>query len=238
MTRLAVSAIGILTAAIAFVEPADGLSAAEAQPPRTITVTGQGEVKAAPDEAQLSTGVVTQATTAAAAMARNRDAMNRVFATLKSLGIAQKDIQTSDFTVSPQYASDRSGDAQRITGYQVSNTVHATIENLSRLGPALDALVASGSNSLGDIAFSIRDPKPLEAQARAAAMRDAIDRAQTYARAGNLQLGPVLSISEGVEAPHPMFRAMAMAPAASAPTPVAAGEESVSANITVSFEIR
>jgi uncharacterized protein YggE len=208
---------------------------ADSQSPRSMTVTGDGQVKAAPDEAELSTGVVTQAVTAAAAMSKNREAMNKIFATLKNLGIAQKDIQTSDFSVSPQTGP---GDTQKITGYQVSNTVHATIENLSRLGPALDALVASGSNSLGDIAFSIRDPKPLEAQARAAAMHDAIDKAQSYARAANLQLGPILSVSEGGEVPRPMFRALAMAPAAAAPTPIAAGEESVSANVTVTFEIR
>jgi uncharacterized protein len=214
---------------------ATAAAAGETQIPHTMTVTGEGDVKAAPDEAQISTGVVTQAKTAAAAMAKNREAMNRVFATLENLGIAQKDIQTTDFSVSPQYAS--SADSQRITGYQVSNTVQATIENLSRLGGALDALVASGSNSLGDIAFSIRDPKPLESQARGAAMRDAIDKAQSYAKAGGLQLGPIVWVSEESEPPRPIFRAMAMAPAASAPTPIAAGQESISATVTVSFEI-
>ena len=235
MTRLTPSAIAVLIGATAFVAPSAALSGSDTQGPRTITVTGEGEVKGAPDEAQLSTGVVTQAATAAAAMAKNRDAMNKVFATLKAIGIAPKDMQTSDFSVSPQYASDQT---QKITGYQVSNTVHATIENLSRLGPTLDALVASGSNSLGDIAFSIRDPKPLEAQARAAAMRDAIERAQTYAKAANFQLGPILSVNEGGEAPHPVFRAMAMAAAAPAPTPVATGQESVSASVTVTIGIR
>lgn len=234
MTKSALSNIALAMGVFASIAPTAANAAGDAQGPRTIMVSGDGEAKAAPDEADLSTGVVTQATTAAAAMAKNRDAMNKVFATLKTLGVPQKDIQTSDFSVSPQYSS---GDSQRITGYQVSNTVHATIENLSRLGPALDALVASGSNSVGDIAFSIRDPRPLEAQARAAAMRDAIDKAQTYARAGNFQIGPIIAVSEVGEPPRPVFRAMAMAPAASAPTPVAVGQQSVSATVSVTFEI-
>ncbi len=238
MTKSAYANIAVALGAFALFAPALAIAADDGQSLRTMTVTGEGEVKAAPDEAQLSTGVVTQAVTAAGAMAKNREAMNKVLATLKTLGIAQKDIQTSDFSVSPQYASDRSGDTQRIAGYQVSNTVHATVENLSRLGPALDALVASGSNSLGDIGFSIHDPKPLEGQARAAAMRDAIARAQTYAKAADLQLGPILSVSEGGAPPRPVFRAMAMAPAAAAPTPIATGEESISATVTVTFEIR
>ena len=226
--------VGALLAALACFSPLPAWAQGAATPARTITVTGDGEIKAAPDEAELSVGVVTQATTAAAAMAKNRDAMNKVFATFKKLGVAPKDMQTSDFSVSPQYASDNN---QKITGYQVSNTVHATIEALPQLGPALDALVSSGSNSLGDVAFSIRDPKPLEAQARAAAMHSAIEKAQTYAKAANLQLGPILSVSEGGEPLRPIPRMAAMAPAA-ASTPVATGQQSITANVTVTFAIR
>lgn len=164
--------------------------------------------------------------------------MNEVFATLKRIGIPEKSIQTSEFSVTPQYSNERNGNAQRIVGYQVTNNVSVTVDDLAKLGPALDALVASGSNSLGGVSFSIHDPKPLLAQARAAAMKDAMARAKTYAGAAGLQLGPILSIAEGgAEVPRPLFvKAMdAMAPAS---TPVAAGEESVSASVSVTFEIR
>ena len=89
--------------------------------PRTLTVNGTGEMRAAPDQAQLSTGVVTQATTAAAALAANSRAMNAVFDTLKRAGIAEKNIQTSNFSVSPQYASAKPGSALahlRLSGLQ------------------------------------------------------------------------------------------------------------------------
>jgi hypothetical protein len=164
--------------------------------------------------------------------------MNEVFATLKRFGILEKSIQTSEFSVEPQHPSDRNGSASaKITDYTVSNTVNVSVD-LAKLGPALDALVATGANSLGGIAFTIRDPKPLQAKARAEAIRDAMERAQTYAKAGGFALGPILAVTEGgAEVPRPVFAAR-MAAAPMAPPPVAAGEESVSANVSVTFAIR
>ncbi|HLY04634.1 MAG TPA: SIMPL domain-containing protein [Rhizomicrobium sp.] len=212
--------------------------AADVSPPRTLTVSGDGEAKAVPDEAQLSAGVVTQAKRAADALAANTRAMNEVFATLKRFGIPEKDMQTSQFSVEPQYAADHNGNAtSRVTGYSVSNTVNVTVD-IAKLGQALDALVASGANSIGSIAFTIRDPKPLLAKARADAIRDATERAQTFARAAGFALGPILTVNEGgATTPQPVFAARMMAAAPMAP-PVAAGESSVTANVSVTFAIR
>jgi hypothetical protein len=207
-------------------------------PERTITVSGEGEAKAAPDEARLQAGVVTSARKAADALAANSHAMNQVFATLKRLGIPDHAMQTADFTVAPQYASDRNGDStQRITGYQVTNQVVVSVD-LPKLGAALDALVSSGANTLGSMEFDIRDPKPLLAEARAAAMKDAQARASTYAAAGGFRLGPILQVSEsGAELPQPMT-ARPMMRMAAAPVPVASGESSVSVSVSVTYEIR
>src|SRR5690349_11555913 len=146
-------------------------SGAPAQPvvqPRLLTVSGEAEVKAKPDQAILSAGVVTEGKTAAAALASNSRSMNAVFDTLKRLGIPERAIRTSEISVQPQYPND-SRAPRRITGYQASNTVTVTVDDLGKLGPAIDALVSSGANSLNDIGFGLRDPKPLEAQARAEA---------------------------------------------------------------------
>jgi uncharacterized protein YggE len=206
---------------------------------RVLTVTGQGEVHGAPDQAMLSAGVVTTARTAADALKDNAKAMNAVFATLKRAGIADKDMQTSDFSIQPQYETDRNGNTSRdITGYRVANTVNVRVNDLAKVGPTLDALVASGANSIGDIAFTIKDPKPLMEKARAEAVADAVARAQTLARAAGVTLGPIVSISEsGYSAPRPMYRMAAMA-AAPAPTPIAAGEESVTAGVNITWSIR
>jgi uncharacterized protein len=208
--------------------------------PRLITVSGVGEANAVPDSAQLSAGVVTQGKTAAAALAANSRAMNDVFAALRKFGIPEKSIQTSNFNVSPQYTpyQQNATEPPRIVGYQVSNNVSVKVDDLGKLGPALDALVSSGANQVGGVSFTIRDPKPLLAEARAAAVKDAMDRAQTYAKAAGIELGAVASISEGGgEGPRPVFMAMARADAAP-PPPIAAGEQTISANVTMSFEIR
>lgn len=206
---------------------------------RLLTVSGTGEAKATPDQATISAGVVTEAKEAGDARAANTRAMNAVFATLKRFGIPDKSIQTSNFSVTPQYPDYDSKQPRRVIGYQVSNTVTVTIGDLTKLGAALDALVSSGANSLGDIAFSVRNEKPLLAQARDAAVKDAMAKAETLARAADVSLGPIVSIGEeGAAAPvRPMYR-MAVQSAPAAPPPVAAGEESLTANVTVSWEIR
>jgi uncharacterized protein YggE len=214
-----------------------GAFAQAAPQPRLLTVTGEGEVSAKPDQATLSAGVVSEAKTAAAALASNRRAMNAVFDTLKQLGIPDRAIRTSEISIQPQYPND-SRLPRRIVGYQASNTVTVTVDDLGKVGPALDALVSSGANSLGDIGFSIRDPKPLAAQARAKAVRDAMQKAETMAQAAGIGLGPIMAINEGnASEPVPMGRRMP-ALAMSEATQVAAGEETVAATVTISWEIR
>jgi|KBSMisStaDraftv2_1062788.scaffolds.fasta_scaffold164879_2 uncharacterized protein YggE len=212
----------------------------DAAAPGTLSVSGQGEMRAAPDQAILSTGVATTAPTAAAALSENAAKMNAVFATLKRLGVPDKSIQTSNFTVSPQYPPYNANETgvQRIVGYQVSNQVSVTLDDPKKLGPTLDALVAAGSNQINSVGFVIRDTAELLTKARAAAVADAIARAHTYAAAAGVTLGPVLSIQEGSgEGPRPVFETMVAAQRLAAPTPTAPGEQSVSANVTVVFSI-
>jgi len=223
--------------AVMALSPASALAADPL--PHTITVSGEGEIKAVPDEAVLTAGVESTGVTADAALAANRRAMNDVFATLKSRGIPDRSIQTSNFSVSPQYASGPHT-VPKVVGYQVSNSVSVTIDDLAKLGPAIDALVAAGANSMGGISFSIHDPKPLLKQAREAAVKDATDRAETYAQAAGLSVGPVVQLSEGAaQMPRPVFRTMAIAGFdAGNATTVAAGEQTISAQVTVTFEIK
>jgi uncharacterized protein YggE len=216
---------------------APALAQTATPPLRTITMSGTGTVKGPPDMADISAGVTTEAPTAAAALSANTASMNRVFAALEKQGIARRNIQTSNFSVSPVYGNRTPNEQPRLTGYRVSNQVHVILEDVTRVGAALDALVAAGSNQMNGLNFSIKEPAPLLAKARAEAVADARLRAQQYAAAAGVTLGPIHSISEsGAEPPRPMYRMMAMA--AEASVPVAAGEESVTANVTVVWEIR
>jgi uncharacterized protein YggE len=210
---------------------------AQASPPRTLTMTGTGSAKAAPDMADISAGINSEALTAAAALSANSAGMNSVLAALERLGVARRNIQTSNFSVSPVYASRTPNEAQRLTGYRVSNQLHVILEDAARVGAVLDALVTAGANQMNGLNFTFKDPAPLLARARADAVADARLRAQQYAAAAGLTLGPIQSLSEGgAETPRPMYRVLAMA--APAPPPIEAGEESVSATVTIVWEIR
>jgi len=232
------SVISASALALAFVLAAPSVRADAPARPHVLTVTGHGEAMGVPDRALLSTGVTTAARTAAAALGANAKAMNAVFATLKHAGIPEKDIQTSDFNVTPQYAERKAGsdEAPRIVGYQVSNSVDVIVDGLDKLGPTIDALVAAGSNRIDGPTFTIADPKPLQAEARAEAVKDAISRAQTLAHAAGVALGPIVGIAEG-SAPEPVEPRLRMAMAAPAPTPIASGEQSLSADVTITWEI-
>jgi uncharacterized protein YggE len=222
----------ILATATAQAEPADSTR------PRIITVSGEGSASGTPDEAMLSAGVVTSARTAAQALAANSRAMNAVFATLKSAGIADKDMQTSGFAVERQYAQNTTNAPARITGYEVTNNVLIRVDDLSHLGATLDALVASGANNIGDIQFAIKNPKPLLNAARDDAVADAMSRAQVLAHAAGVTLGPITAISESSSFQPERPMVMGLLARKNMDTPIATGEQAVSANVTITWEIR
>ena len=203
--------------------------------PHTLTMTGHGEIKTVPDVAAITAGVNTNAPTAAAALSANSACMNQVFGALRKLGIADRDIRTTGFSVSPQYTNGDNNNPRHRTGYQVNNEVNVRLDDVTRTGAVLDTLVGAGANQMNGIGFDIANPAPVLEKARIQAIADARARAQTYAQAAGVTLGPILSITEGGSeaAPRPMFRVMAMA----APTPVAPGEQSVTADVTVVWEI-
>jgi len=164
---------------------------------RTLAMTGHGEIRSAPDMAQVTAGVSTTAPTAAQALSANSARMKGVFAALERLGVPQKNIQTTNFFVSPQYSNGDNNAARRLTGYQVSDDVTVRLEDVGKLGGALDALVAAGANQINGVSFSIQNDTPLLEKARAQAIADARARAETYAKAAGVSLGPILSITEG-----------------------------------------
>lgn len=208
---------------------------AQAADLRTLSITGHGEARGRPDMATIQAGVTTNAASAAAALSANSTRMNAVFAALKKLGVPDRNIQTSGFSVFPQYTNGDNNAPRRLTGYQVSNTVSVRLDDVDRTGPALDALVGAGANQMNGISFDIAKPEALLDQARAEAVADARHRAEIYARAAGVSLGSVQSISENGASmpPRPMYR-MAMAAEAA---PVAPGEQSLAADVTMVWEI-
>ena len=231
MKILSLAAVAIVLAVshVAMAQPAQQRS--------TITMSGHGEVRATPDTAMLSAGVSTEGATAATALSANNTRMQAVMTGVRKLGVPDKDIRTSNFSVSPQYAN-ASSEAPRITGYQASNQIEVRLEDVNKLGTALDALATAGANQLHGVNFLIRNDTDFLSQARSAAVADARAKAETFAKAAGISLGGILSINEsGNEAPRPMYR-MESVVVTAARVPVAMGEQSVSADVTIVWEIK
>lgn len=210
------------------------------QPETTISLMGQGKVMATPDLAILSTGVRSDAKTASEAMAANRTAMNSVFEALEAAGIAERDMQTSNFNLQPQYdySSRSDGQGPRLTGYQANNQLTVRVRDLDSLGETLDALVNAGGNTFSGLQFALDDPTEARNTARRLAMRDAITRAELYAEESGYTVARIVTVSEsGGFQPMPMpmaTRSLDMAES----TPIATGEVGYDISVNVVFELR
>jgi uncharacterized protein YggE len=204
--------------------------------PATVTVSGVGTVTAAPDMAEITSGVVTQAPSAAGALAANSQAMEKVLQSLAALGVAARDIQTTGISVSPQRRVVRGeGRPPEIVGYEVTNQVRVKVRDLGRLGRVLDEQVAQGANSVYGIRFGLADPAPLLDEARKRAMADARRRAELYAAAAALKIGRVVAVQEaGAAGPRPEMAARLMTAGA---VPVAPGEQEIQASVSVTFSL-
>lgn len=207
--------------------------------PRIMTLSGTGEITTAPDMAHVSTGVIAEAKTARAALSANNAAMAKVIDGLKAKGIAAKDIQTSNFNVGPQYQHYKDGRPARIRAYRVSNQVNIVIRDLAKLGEILDAVVSLGSNSINGVRFSVSRPQTLRDEARRLAVSDARRKAELYAQAAGVTLGPIQSISEsGGFRPQPLQQFTRAASMEKASVPIQAGEQALSMTVNIAWEIK
>lgn len=205
-----------------------------------LSVSAHAEASRVPDVATLSTGVVTQAADANGALRANGEQMNKVMAAIKAAGIAEKDIQTSGISVSPQYRY-AENQPPKITGYQASNTVNIKVREIGKLGQVLDALVASGANQVNGPSFEIDEPEAVYDEARRAALDKAQKRAEMYAKSLDMEVKRIVSISEGggFQPPRPVMMRMAKAEAydAAGAAPVSPGETTLTADLDVVFEL-
>jgi len=204
---------------------------------RTVTVSATASVSAKPDMARIMSGVQTEASSAREATAENTMIMANLIDGLKSLGIAEKDIQTSNFSVSPRYQHNREGGAPRIDGYQVSNEVSIAMRDLTAVGDVLDKMIGLGANQMRGLSFEVSGAETLTDAARTDAIANARRRAELFAKAAGAEVGEVIEIREGgsYEGPRPM---MAARREMSAAVPIEAGEQSLSASVTVTWALK
>lgn len=205
--------------------------------PRQISVTGEGQVETVPDMATITLGVTNEAADARAAMDATSVAVTRVLGRLSELGIAERDVQTQQFSLNPVWSNRGSNQEQRakITGFVASNMVLVRVRDMSVLGVILDSVIADGANDFNGLQLSVQEPRPFLDQARRDAVADAIAKATLLADAAGVTLGPVVSMVEhGGGRPVQM---MEMASARGGSAPIAGGEVSISASVSMVFSI-
>ena len=228
MSRILFSAFVIAAAALA---PAFAAWPARASD-RLVTVTGEATVAVAPDSAVIRIGVTMQGKTAREASEANAKQMIGVLAAIKDAGIADRDVRTSRLSLQPQYDPNKSGTA-RLLGFQVTNQVTVKMRDIDKLPAILDRAIGAGANEMSGIEFVVSEQSKLLDQARDEAIADAYRKAGLYAHAAGVKVGHVVAITEEGSAPPPRPMQALRAGA----VPVAPGEQTLRAVVTVSYEL-
>jgi len=209
------------------------------QPPKpetkTISVSGTGTVSMKPDMGWFTASVVTQADTAGQAEELNNNAMSKVISALMGAGIAEKDIQTVDYSLSPIYQESKEpGQRPILVGYSVRHSIRVTVRDLAAVGNMLDLAISNGANELGGVYFGLSDVKAQQAQTEALdlAVKDADSKAGTIAKSMGVTLVGPISVSLGYY--YQPVR-MDLKEVAAQPVPVMPGQLEYTVNVQVVY---
>jgi hypothetical protein len=209
------------------------------------SVTGSGTVYAKADIANLEVGLKTEAKkTAALATTENTNKMNEIVAELKSLGIEEKDIKTSNYNLNPvyNYTNNR---GQELVGYEVTQNLTLKIRDLSKIGDVIAKTTEKGANQIGNINFTIDDEFELKNQARELAIQKAQEKAALIADQSGMKLGEVKSVYENAEPMNPIMLSYSNAKMDSAavgggiiaPT-IQSGQNEIKVEVTLTYEVK
>jgi uncharacterized protein len=226
------AAAGLAAAAFAGVFQPSGARGQSADNASTagITVVGTGSVSLIPDRAGFTFGTLSQARTAAAALAASADGVKRVVDALRQAGVAGADIQTSEVSLSPRM--DENGSS--VVGYTATNSVTVTVRKLGSAGDVVDAAVGAGANQVYGPNLLVADQKASYANALKAAVAEARSKAQTLASSTGASLGRITAITEGGGTPQPVFSATAARDSA---VPIEAGTQEIQATVSLTFAL-
>ena len=207
-----------------------------------IWVSGNGKVYAVPDVVILRLGIEAQEATVAEAQDQAAEAMEQVMAALDSEGVAEKDIQTQQFSIRRITRWDNGKEQEIVLGYRVTNMVTAKIRDIEKAGAVIDAVALAGGDltRIDSIGFTIDDPTEYYAEAREKAVADAEAKAKQLAEVAGVKLGKPTYISESTYIPGPIYRQDMMEMAAGAPapeTPISPGEMEITLNVQLAYAI-
>jgi uncharacterized protein len=248
LARRRIRLLGLTAAAAAIAVSSPAVASAQvapANPEPFVLVNGFGQVRVKTDRARINFAVVTEATTAADAAAKNATQMDAVMRALRGTGIAGLQIESWGYNLSPRYSVNRNqpNDGEpRIVGYTASNNVRVTVDDVSAVGKLIDSGVTGGANQVTSLQFEAKNTDTPKAEALRMAVQNARMQAETMATAMGLTLGPALEVTGGSESPAPppmpyMDRMAAMSMAAPE-TSIVAADQTVSAHVTIKFALR
>ena len=213
---------------------------------RTVTITAEGKISASPDLAVISASIVSNGQSTAEDAQNGLDSQStKLVSYLKTSGIADGDINTSDYSLYPQYGNQ--ADYTKITGYTASETLTAKVHDLTKVGTIIGGLTQNGANQIQSVSYTFNDPDALREQAREKALASSKQKAEDLANAAGVKLGKFVTFSEGgsngvVPVPVPMSNAVAMSAASpeasfkDASVPV--GNQDFVEDISVTYELK
>jgi uncharacterized protein YggE len=242
MKRTTYLVLAMMLAALALGACAPSTIVANAAPPqRLLNVTGTGTVYLQPDVAYINIGVHTELPTAAEAVADNNAQTQQVIEALKSFGLKEADIRTAYFSIYPSVQFDPQTSERRGTTYVVDNSVYVTVREIDKLGDLLDATLSAGANSVNSIQFDVEDKSEATKEARDAAVADAAQQAKELAGAAGITLGELQRIDFYSSLPPQVFAAYGKGGgggAEAASVPIQTGQLSITATVSVSYELK
>jgi uncharacterized protein YggE len=207
-----------------------------------ISVTGEGKVSGKPDVAKLTLGVTAESNTVQQARDQAANSLDGIVASLKKNGVAEKDLQTQQLNIEPQY-NYNNGD-QKLRGFRVTNVLNVTLRDINKTSQVVDDAVKAGGNetTIQGLAFTIDNPEDLKKQAREKAVADAKAKAQTLAQVAGVSIGAAMNISENSNTPV-FYDTRSAAGALAAPdvaksTPIQPGELDVTVNVAITWAIK
>ncbi|HEY7959512.1 MAG TPA: SIMPL domain-containing protein [Sphingomicrobium sp.] len=236
MTKTFLCAVMLGAAALSSPSAAQQSSITQTIAGTRLDIMATGEVTRVPDIAVISAGVVSRSTTATGALQDSADRMSRVIAALKSAGVADRDVQTSNVSLNPEYRYPENQSPQ-LVGYTASNSVTVRFRDIQTSGKILDALVRQGANQINGPTLTIDKPEGALDEARQKAIATGRARAELYARSLGMRVARIVSVSENESyAVPPPVPVMARMEAAS--TKIEPGEQKLSVNLAMIFELQ
>lgn len=223
-------------------------------PTNTINVSGEGIAYAIPDIATFSFGAQATAKTVADAQTSVTNIMNGALTKIKADGVADTDIQTTNYDAEPQYSYTRVNcplqspdvasicppSTQTLTGYTVSETVTVKVRDTSKAGTILGDIAGTGVTNISGLTFTVDNPTAVQDEARGKAIADAKTKANDLAKSLGVHLGRIVSFSENGQGAVPIYMkaagTMAMGSAAVAPE-IQTGQNQVTSDVTITYEI-